>query len=191
MKNEIIAVLLVLALVVGVGIGYLGITTRPAPKTETLTNTTTASSHITTQTVVVYSSTPPQLLGTSGFITISGLANTTTYSDFFYFEANSSDQQSFDYTFPVGTSSGTIYLTANFSAYTPNYNAGGVQTTFVGGQTCIYYKVAFQDGSSENLTACGAPFAPRTYFVFTQHAHPQVGLAYLPNGAFYFLVSET
>jgi len=133
-----------------------------------------------TQTTTVYSSEPPQLLGTSGFMTIFSPTNSSAHSEFQYFEANSTNQQSF------------TYDSVNFSLYTPTTNPG-TTTTNLGGGSCDYYKVTFQDASSETLTAClGTFIGPiRTDFIFTQHMHLQAGLAYAPGGAFYFLVSQS
>lgn len=146
------------------------------------TQTTTVYSYGATSTVFS-SGAPPQLLGSRGNINMYNLTSPQSTVGLEYFEANSTDQQSFYYRWTPDT---RTYLSVNFSEYTPTV------TAFVDFQFyCKYYSVTFQDNSSENLSVCRETDLPSatTQFTFTQHMDPQAGLAYSTNGVLYFLIT--
>lgn len=66
-----------------------------------------------------------------------------------------------------------------------------VPTATTTGAVCLAFKVAFQDGSSENLTACSYPTNFETSLVFSKHIKPIAGLMFIPSGGstIYILVS--
>jgi hypothetical protein len=154
-----------------------------AIETSTTTSTTTVTSETTVYTNPTFTITStsttcpvPSLQGNRGFIEIS--TSNTSRTIYAYAKWN----ESFPSTF-------TFYnVTFNRWTITTITNTFGSCYGGVGGYGG--YVIVFQDGPSENMSACTVGPNPPVDIRLTKHTNPQAGFLIIPQSdAFYFLVS--